>query len=93
MGTVTISRKEYRNARDANHKINHNFRHIPAYQRPKWEAFIGKTSVQFMYIEPGSYDPRGRPSVPVRNIRNTRQKTLSINPGYKPEERVKLEWI
>ena len=82
MRKVTISRKRYRDAVAANKRLTSLWKHLPQYLRPKYVALVGKTTIQFAHREPGEYDPHVRPEVPVRNIQNTRQKTLAINPGY-----------
>ena len=93
MRKVTISRKGYRDAVAANKRLTPLWRHLPQHLRPKYVALVGKSTILFAHREPGEYDPHARPEVPVRNIQNTRQKTLAINPGYVPEERVELVWV
>ena len=93
MRKVTISRKRYRDAVAANKRLTSLWKHLPQYLRPKYVALVGKTTIQFAHRQPGEYNPHVRPEVPVRNIQNTRQKTLAINPGYVPEERVELVWV
>jgi hypothetical protein len=92
MRKVSISRKAYREAVSANKKIAANLYHIPAHLRPKYVALIGTTTVQFVHMSPNEYDSRGRPEVPVGNIKNTHQRTLATNPGFLPEDRVELVW-
>jgi len=61
--------------------------------RPKYVLWVGKTSIQIQHIQPGEYDLLVRPEVPLRNIKNTKQKKLAINPEYTPKEYVELEWV